>query len=1673
MTRKLLVVLTFSMVAAAGTALCQINPNLKRGFDGSSPFTVGDVDSVNTYNGNLSIRIPIGGRYPVGGSFSYGLSLIYNSNGIWDYKELDPPLDVTWADLASVFNAGVGWRLSLGELCWPDCSWPGGGMVVSFEYTGPDGGGHTFHRTLHEDEQEDGNDTYWYTRDGSYLRLKIVQRDPNGKPLNAIIEAPDGRVTHFEQAAGDQSGRMRLTKVEDRSGNALNVTYSNDGNTWTLADTQGRSHTITFTTVAGYSVVSGVHLAAFDGNVADYTFNYQEETIARSCFDTRHSPPADPTVPLLVSVTFPDGEVYRMGDATDGPWYYSSNGGVGNGPQGGAKGEDQCEPKSGILYRLKTPLGGEYDWSYGLYSFWVTPGSPDFLKYAMGVSQRGVTADGSTFSTWTYTVPSPPGLEVDPPYRNVSRTVTSPDNDDTVYYFHVNAEPEVSGGIWLGWDYGLPYTRDPAKKDGDLYLSREQYEGSGWNRTLVRKVYLRYAHDKLPGDPNATPPVANPGWWYDTNRRLEEVKTVYVDDGGLYRDAEYSAFDGMGHYRKTTEEATQSWSDVGRETVVGFNPGSGNYVVDAETNAYVTGTGGHSFVPWPSSTAWILGTFTTKDVTEGFEQLHSEYCFDWGAGDKGRLLRRRALRSFGTMRSPEDIITTYTYDGQGNLTTERSYGGDLKSVGTGELCSTSLGELDYQLDKSYQYGVLKTSKHHGQPYYDIDRDIDRNSGRVKRERDSAGLGINMTYDTLGRVTVREPDEGARTELVYSHDPPLVSITYREHGGTEALAAEELAFDGLGRQTAERRKMAGGSWAEKATEYTLMGRLSQVSTWDEVGTPSRGWTVYMDYDRWGRPGRMELPDSKAITLTYAGIRQEQRTVGIRMVKNGGDTLTTITTVRDPFGRVVSVTEPVAGSAVTSAYSYGVAGQLTQAKITTAEGTQTRVFGYDGRGYLLWEQVPEKGVSGGGRINYYDYDTLGHAHRILDGPNDLSYEYDLGERLTSITEKATNRVLETRSYGASNGTLPPYDRRKGKLVTAVRHNYFDGVGSGNDFEVEESYEYRGLGGNVSKRHTTIDNGATVEFEQLFSWNELGALESMEYPRRVGSDDWASDGPRRVLHYRYEAGFLTSIPGYAYGLEYHSNGMIGTMEHATKVITEPGVPLVEHRELDPKGMKRPRRIHTEQADLNWDSGNYAYDGAGNIVTVGPNWYLYDGLGRLKQGTAQLGNGSPSARSYQYDGFGNLTSLDGRAINVNHTNNRLTGSSYDAAGNELSWGTGGLTYSYAYYPTNQIRKITGGSPAVTRVYHYTADGERIGASSTAWIDAGLTYTIRDLEGHVLRRFLEHNGVWKWKEDYIWGPTGLLATVSPREGTKHYVNDHLGSPRLVCDRCAHTLAKHNYYPYGEEATYSQLDRERIKFTGHERDLGLNNQTTDDLDYMHARYFNLHLGRFLSTDPIGGSIGSSQSWNRYSYVLGNPINATDPTGMLTNQYGGPGDMPVNLANAGTGVTAWDAAFVRITWPMFPNVYIPSKAEKFQRAIQDALRAWGVLSEEYGLFSDQWKENFISGKYWGTGLGEDALEEYAATLSDPHASVFSRTSSAAGGFLAALWTPNTYYKTYGTFLGLELFSKIPCVARFLTQIKVGLHRHASGPHDYWHFQINIWRKGVKGSGKVWRFPKERR
>jgi RHS repeat-associated protein len=50
------------------------------------------------------------------------------------------------------------------------------------------------------------------------------------------------------------------------------------------------------------------------------------------------------------------------------------------------------------------------------------------------------------------------------------------------------------------------------------------------------------------------------------------------------------------------------------------------------------------------------------------------------------------------------------------------------------------------------------------------------------------------------------------------------------------------------------------------------------------------------------------------------------------------------------------------------------------------------------------------------------------------------------------------------------------------------------------------------------------------------------------------------------------------------------------------------------------------------------------------------------------------------------------------------------------------------------------------------------------------------------------------------------------------------------------------------------------------------------LVHMNGRVYDPAIGKFLSADPIVQAPFSGQSFNRYSYVMNNPLSATDPTG---------------------------------------------------------------------------------------------------------------------------------------------------------------------------------------------------
>jgi RHS repeat-associated protein len=107
-----------------------------------------------------------------------------------------------------------------------------------------------------------------------------------------------------------------------------------------------------------------------------------------------------------------------------------------------------------------------------------------------------------------------------------------------------------------------------------------------------------------------------------------------------------------------------------------------------------------------------------------------------------------------------------------------------------------------------------------------------------------------------------------------------------------------------------------------------------------------------------------------------------------------------------------------------------------------------------------------------------------------------------------------------------------------------------------------------------------------------------------------------------------------------------------------------------------------------------------------------------------------------------------------------------------------------------------------------------------------------------------------------------------------YYGNQPSAGATLASDRLGsvQTGSRTTYYPYGEERTATNNDTQ--KFATYTRD------SATSLDYANARYYSSQIARFTTADPYQASGGPSdpQSWNRYAYVQGDPVNANDPSG---------------------------------------------------------------------------------------------------------------------------------------------------------------------------------------------------
>ncbi|HSS18934.1 MAG TPA: RHS repeat-associated core domain-containing protein [Pyrinomonadaceae bacterium] len=1528
-TRNFLrIFLCLALVMLATRAHGQQHTNNERGLSAPSTQT-GEMDTVNLYNGNLALTIPIGQSYNTGGNLNYGLTLVYNSNA-WDFRtQYDSVVnrDQLQAVPDPKTNAGMGWHLSLGALYAPQT--PNfNPNVGNWIYVSPDGSEHRFYDNLHSSDPVTSG--IQYTRDNSYLRLNVAQRQ---------VETPDGQMMVF-RADG------QLSRISDRFGNFLNVTVGSG--LWTLSDSVGRVHRV-YLDLTGQ--VYRVELAAFGSLSAAYQFLYDENVaIDRHKKNGYHWPAGQEQarVSLLRRVTLPaNGGSYQFD-------YYRANNTAGS-------------EVSGLIKSAVLPTLGRYRWEYTRYqlSDYGSASKPPLPTLGLGLSIEsadGVAlkeiADGSgvVIGSWRYRQQLtivPAGVNTGKYTAYTMTTVSSPEGDETVNYFNTTSS---------SWDYSLPYTPFTTNPQNSLlFLSQEIYAGPVANNQKRRSVYVRYESD-------VTAPGTNFSLdsFREFNRRLAQQRTVFHDDSDYYDETALSNFDGLGNYRQTVHGGSfprNANVEVTRTTFVNYNPGAGQFSFDPETGAPQDD---NSFTLPPTTAPWILNTYNSAAATENGQTATTFFCFDQSTGFlKGRRVRNNAPQD---LTGKTDVVTRYSQHATGAVSKEEYFGGDNGNAGDSStaLCALlpTLSGNAYQINYDYAYGSLKQKTYveaNGTtPVLTlIDRDIDLNTGLSGADRNASRITTNYEYDVLGRMVWSKPrvesgiSNGAWMQLTYT---PTSLNTKRWPSGItsgQPLTESTITLDSLGRNLREDNTMPnpsgmGSIISSRVTSYNALGWTLSVSEW-MTGTPSRK-TSYSDFDPFGRPGTVIAADGHWSTISYSGIRVVTTRVTLGtlgpVIANlaedpprpdpaaeepappdgaaevaaasptppAGEEVVATTEIRDQQGRLwKAINDSEGTNRFVSEYFYDNRDRLTVVKLSPPGGgaNQSRFFSYDTRGFMLSETQPETGVT-----SYGNYDALGHPGSKKTGTDalfGLTMQYDRAERVNKIIQASNGRLLKEYTYGS--GTTPA-NRSAGKVVTAIRHNWHDRFGL--DVTVSESYTYAGLAGMSSRRDTAVSTGQS--FTQQFTYDDLGNVSKLTYPTCLLASCPPSASQVREVNYSYTNGYLTSIPGYVNSITYHPNGLVRQMVYPTANL------VTWNQDNDANAIARPARLRTTNVlgqttgSANFDSGQYKYDGGGNITRIGSDYYIYDRLNRLTEGSAYR---SPNwLQTYTYDWFGNVTNilttdqslnLTARAIAVDRNTNRVSDpnlAAYDVAGNQTRNGSYSLGYdSFNMAKSLQLPTAVPNVYTADWLYLYTAGDERLWSYN---LKANKSYwRLRDLQGNVLREFIEaaagsgketdpnapasddpavyfpdaavSGTVFTLAKDYIYSGRRLVGAIASGVPS-YFLLDHLGSPRLTVNSSGRIVESHDYLPFGKEATTANTFNETMKFTGHERDVN-EPGVEDDFDYMHARYYNSNYSRFLSPDPgPSANQSSSQSWNRYAYVANNPMNSIDPDGRVGAYY---------------------------------------------------------------------------------------------------------------------------------------------------------------------------------------------
>jgi len=899
-----------------------------------------------------------------------------------------------------------------------------------------------------------------------------------------------------------------------------------------------------------------------------------------------------------------------------------------------------------------------------------------------------------------------------------------------------------------------------------------------------------------------------------------------------------------------------------------------------------------------------------RTQTDGYSQStrisylpKSEAPYFVGLPQKKETTTTLAGDSFSTAETfayDKGLLTTHKTQGNGTGWRTTSYSYDEYGNVTEQTATAENGE---QRTKRYTYDpthrlVTSHTDHEGQ----VTKFSYNNKGLLERKTSPLGQTTLYTYDLWGRPIQTTDFLGKKTTTHYEFNGSIFkTITENEEG---TYSAE--SYNTLGWLLEKESNDAFNNRYAVSYEYNGIGQQVAVSTPHLAGGASQK-VKRTEYDVYGRPTSITSPEGKVTRFTYDKLKTTADD-GQQQIVSTRDAQGNIVEHQDNGG-TVRYTYFANGNLKTANYS-GAVQRITQdgwgRKISLIDPSAGRyTYQYDTWGNLTEETTPK----GKTTFNYAQgTDRLTEKHITGDYTDmRIRYTYNADKLLTQIDNqnKDGNNELYTYNYNVHKQLTELTEKKLGSNLTFSQKYVYDDFGRtareiytadgyGKHISTQVLYEYQNGEATILKK----DSGEVLW--QLQEVNEYGA-------------------PVRQLK-----GKTTEV--YQYDFHYPVSQVISNEQNSleTKIYQFDRVKgLLNERTYSFNSIKETFGYDTQQRLISWKGA-----GAEGVQT-------YDPRGRIEQ-NSQLG-------SYEYQG----TNYQHQKLITNET---------------------GDTH-LEKYPFPAIRYNVFKAPEQI----YVKDKERISFEYDAFESrAAMYYGNTDPEKQKRRyvKHYNHDGTFEIKHDRTTGLTQFYiylggdaytapAVLSVTDDSEKYLylhRDYLGSITLITDNAGNPVERRHFDAWGNITSYwnaegkTTVPAEGILldrgYTGHEHLLSVG------LINMNARLYDPALHRFLQPDNFVQDPFNTQNFNRYGYVLNNPLLYIDPTG----EYGEEGLTPNQQRGLG-GLLGSLGYTIKENWPEIKD-WIGRNA-----------KSTGQWFEKQGRSVGQWfSKQYNSIKEWFQGSG---------------------------------------------------------------------------------------------------------